>query len=375
MKIVINTSHQRFGGAVQVALSFIYECIKFNEHQYFVLVGPGVKKSLNEDDFPANFHFQYFDFGIIDFWTTIKINSTLQKVEREIKPDAIISTSGPTYFHSVTPQIIGYNLGLYIYPESPYILKLPIKNGIKLLLKKKLHFYFFKRDASAYVVQTEDVNKRVRKELKTQNVYTVTNTHSSFYSNWISYPNKLNIKILGSFRFITISAYYPHKNLELISGILPILDSIGLKSVEFVLTLNEKDFKNKFGLNPDKRIINIGPIKPEECPSLYNECDAMFLPTLAECFSASYPEAMVMNKPIITSDLGFARSICGNAALYFRPMDSADAANKIKRLISDKYLVNKLVAEGKKQLINFDTPEERANKYLNISKLIISETL
>lgn len=43
MKIIINSAHQRFGGGVQVALSFIYEYIKYVEHEYHVFAGPGVK--------------------------------------------------------------------------------------------------------------------------------------------------------------------------------------------------------------------------------------------------------------------------------------------------------------------------------------------
>ena len=38
MKIVINTSHQRFGGAIQVALSFINECKRFPEPQFYLWV-------------------------------------------------------------------------------------------------------------------------------------------------------------------------------------------------------------------------------------------------------------------------------------------------------------------------------------------------
>ena len=61
MKIAINSSHQRFGGAIQVALSFLSECRAYAQHEFFVWVGPGVRESLNEDEFPTNFYFEYFD--------------------------------------------------------------------------------------------------------------------------------------------------------------------------------------------------------------------------------------------------------------------------------------------------------------------------
>src|SRR5690606_10275866 len=120
----------------------------------------------------------------------------------------------------------------------------------------------------------------------------------------------------------------------------------------------------RIGYHP--RIHNVGPVRPEECPALYQECDGLFLPTLAECFSASYPEAMKMEKPIVTTDLGFAKSICGTAALYFEPMDAIAAAEQIKKLISSPYLQDRLIKQGKQELKKFDTPRSRAEKYLQL---------
>lgn len=364
LKLLINTAHQRFGGAIQVALSFIHECRRFPEHEYYVWVGPGVRQSLREVDFPANFHFRHFDFGVIDFWKTFRINRTLQRVEKEVQPDCIIATSGPSYFHSRAPQLIGYNLPLYIYPESPFVQAWSPYRKLRMALKKRLHFYFFRRDAVALVVQTDDVNWRVRRALKTDQVHTVTNTHSVFYHGWEALPPKLPPRETGVFRFITVSAYYGHKNLEIIPEVLEELERRGRNQVQFVLTLKPEALQAKLGGDRGGRILNVGPIRPEECPTLYAECDALFLPTLAECFSASYPEAMVMDKPIITTDLGFAHSICGEAALYFEPKNAISAADAIERLLDDGGLRERLVEKGRQQLMTFDSAEERARKYL-----------
>ena len=375
MKLVINTAHQRFGGAIQVALSFIYECRKFPAHEYHIWVGPGIRKSLKEEDFPDNFHFEYFDFGSISLRTTFQINQTLQVTEKSIQPDVVISTSGPTYFQSKAPQIIGYNLGLYIYPESPYMKNRLPSQKMKNWLKKMVHFYFFRRDAAAYVVQTDDVNQRVRNALNSEKVYTVTNTHNHFYHNWKTFPPKLAAKRKNVFRFISISSWYSHKNLDLIPKIQEVLQCQGISNVEFVLTLEPWDFYQKLMRGRKiPGIHNVGPIPPEECPSLYQECDALFLPTLAECFSASYPEAMKMGKPIITTDLGFARSICGEAALFYEAKNAKEAARQIKRLIKDIGLQQKLITKGNEQLKTFDTSKERASKYIELcEKLAIGD--
>jgi len=376
MKILINTAHQRFGGAIQVALSFIYECRNFPEHDYCVWVGPGVGKSLREEDFPANFHFRHFNFGRISLSKTFRINQRLRAEEKKVRPDVVISTSGPTYFHSRAPQVIGFNLPLYIYPESPFVQRLSAYRKVRMALKKQLHYYFFKRDAQAFVVQTDDVNQRVRKALNTDQVFTVTNTHNGFYHDWKAYPPKLPPRQQGDVRLLTLSAWYPHKNLDLIPQVREVLRREGKIEVTFVLTLPEADFDRHFSAAGQKEgIINIGPVKPKECPSLYNECDLMFLPTLAECFSASYPEAMVMERPIITTDLGFARSICGEAALFFPPRNARAAARQIERLAADAALQEELIRKGRERLKAFDTPPQRAEKYLSICRKLAEGTL
>ena len=369
MRILINTAHQRFGGAVQVALSFIIECRAFPEHEYFVLLGPGLQKLVNQKEFPGNFHFESFDFGPINIWKALTVNRTMKGMEAKYRPDVIISTTGPTYFHSKAPQIIGFNLPLYIYPESPFLQSFSNQRRLKFALKKKLHYYFFRRDASAILTQTDDVNQRVRKELGFDKVYTVTNTASAYYNKHESFPKKLKPKPKDLYRFVTISAFYPHKNLELISELARILEVRGRKDFEFVLTIRCEEFDRTF--KGQKHIVNVGQVPPHECPSLYRECDAMFLPTLAECFSASYPEAMIMDKPIITTDLGFARSICGDAALYFKAKDAEAAADQIERLLDDKELEATLIAQGHEELKKFDSPQERAKKYIELCALMV----
>jgi len=361
LRIVINSAHQRFGGCIQVVLSFINECRNFPQHEYYIWAGDGLSKLVDPADFPDNFHFQFFSFGRITIWKTFSINRLLKLEEQRVKPDVIIATGGPTYFRSVAPQVIGYNLPLYIYEESPFVQQLSLYRQVRRLIKKRFHFYFFKRDASYFVVQTDDVNQRIRKALNTDRVQTVSNTASSYYREKKSYPAKLPRKEDGVFRFVTISSYYPHKNLELIPQVLKELNRRGLQ-VEFVLTLKPADFEKHIGTQPG--IHNVGPVKPEECPSLYRECDGMFLPTLAECFSASYPEAMIMEKPIVTTDLGFARSICGEAALYFKPKKAESAADQIEQLIHNKTLRQALIRNGQMRLNSFHNPQERAAAYL-----------
>ncbi len=114
------------------------------------------------------------------------------------------------------------------------------------------------------------------------------------------------------------------------------------------------------------KIVNIGPIMPKECASLYDECDALILPTLLECFSANYAEAMFMKKPILTTDLPFAKTVCGDAALYFAALNENDAVDKVIKLVNDPYLRVQLIKKGNLRLEKFLNAKARANLIISI---------
>ena len=176
----------------------------------------------------------------------------------------------------------------------------------------------------------------------------------------------------SKFRFLTIAKYYPHKNIAIIKSVIDELKRRKVDfDIQFVLTITTSEYNALFGEDYKNDIITVGPIPARECPSLYNECDAIFLPTLLECFSANYPEAMIMKKPILTSDLGFARTVCQNAALYFDPTNVRDIVDKIMLLINSPKLQNELVSRGLIRVNELPTARERAQMYLDICKEIL----
>ena len=373
VRILINTSILRFGGAVQVALSFIHECRVHDQHEYHVVLGPGADAVLDQRHFPSNFHFYRKSFGVVNLQKLRRIQREMSRLESSIDPDCVVTTAGPAYWRSRAPHLIGFNRPLFIYPESPYVKNMGAVDRIRLAAQKTVHCRLYKRDADALIVQTNDVNDRVRRLLGTERVYTVTNNYNGWFENPPESPPLLPARQSSVTRFLTVSSYYPHKNLEIIPEVLKALPSALLGRVEFVLTLAENEYRARIGTEIPAQVRLVGPILPPACPALYAECDAMFLPTLAECFSASYPEAMKMGKPILTTDLGFARSICQDAALYFRPRDARSAAQQIVRLIEEDDLRNALRLAGTTRLAAFDSPAERARKILGICQQMLDD--
>lgn len=375
MRLIINTASTLKGGGLQVAKSFIEECKKFKEHEFHVILGGNIGQTINKKSFPDNFYFYDIDVRPATKIFSLKpVTSFFQEVEKKVNPDVVFTTSGPAYWTPEAPHLVGFNLGHYIYTDSPFFKIIPFWKQIRWKIRGKLKAHFFKKETDAYVVQTDDVNLRVKKWLKTPHVFTVSNSCSSHYFNPLVFPDKLKDRKKNEYRFLLLSAYHPHKNFEIIRKVidLEIKDNPDTK-MRFVLTLPETIFTGIFQDKYHPYIYNVGPVPVAECASLYKECDAMFLPTLLECFSASYVEAMFMEKPIVTADLGFARTVCEEAAIYFDPLNEKDISNKLHLLMENTELQKQLITKGKERRIIFKTAEERALSYINLCKNLIKQ--
>ena len=372
MKLLINTASTFKGGSVQVAKSLLDECCHYPHNKYHVVLGPSLSGTVQKSLFPANFDF--FEIGYRPATRVVSCKSAsafYRNLEAHLDIDAVFTTSGPAYWRPCAPHLVGFNLPHCIYPESSFFGLLPFTKRWKWNLKRKVLRHCFRRDADAYVVQTDAVNLRVRRFLSTEKVYTVPNTCGAHYFHPPDFPAKLPPRKKNEFRLLTLSAWYPHKNFVIIPEVIAALPPEVRDRLRFVLTLPPEDYSLQFAERYRPWVVNVGPVPVEQGPALYRECDAMFLPTLLECFSASYPEAMAMQRPILTSDLDFARSICKDAALYFNPLSPPDIARQICALMRSAELRAGLTARGAERLQSFGTAHSRAGQYLTLCEQLV----
>ena len=351
------------GGAVQVANSFINEINQIDtNNEYLVCYTKLSLPELDAAKFSKNFKFILFEWSpaiLRSRFTTIK---KLNETEKYFNPDLVFTVFGPSYWHPKTKHITGFADGWVYNPNSIAFSKLSFISKIKRKVLSKIKTYFLKKNAIHFILETNDAKEKVTKYLKIEpsKISVVPNTYNGLFNNLI---NEKNINMNNSsFKLLTLSAFYPNKNLEIINDIIEFIPEE--LDVKFYLTLPNDIFNTKF-IKSDK-IINLGVQHIKDCPQLLYSCDVMFLPTLLETFSSSYPEAMVMNKPILTSNYSFARSICGDAAEYFNPLIAEDIAKKIINLVGNVKRLNELADLGRKKVIDFPSSKQRANQYLSI---------
>lgn len=378
MKLLINTSNLYVGGGLQVALSFLNELKQMKQkHEYYVFLSQAVAKQIDQSSFPGNFTFYLIEKSPSSLKSRRSVVAKLNELEEEIKPDVVFSVFGPTYWRPKSKHLMGFANGWVYNPDSVLFDMMSWFKKIKSRLSIEYKKYFIKRDAEYYVLETNDAKEKFAKTLgiKHDDVFVVGNTYNSIFEDpsYCEESNKNYLKLpekeVDEFRLVYIAHNHPNKNLRIINEVIPLL---GDRNIKFVLTIDEKSYHELFG-ETSKSIMNLGPVAQKSCPSVYKQCNALFASTLLETFSAAYPEAMKMNRPILTSNYSFATDICGDAALYFDPLNSEDIAHKIMKLVDDKELQSELVKKGEKRLESFETARSRAEKYIELCEKIAKD--
>jgi glycosyltransferase involved in cell wall biosynthesis len=140
-----------------------------------------------------------------------------------------------------------------------------------------------------------------------------------------------------------LSAYYNHKNLELIpevafeiSRMRPELDFLFTVTLPKHWPKVKKIMARAKQLGVQDRIRNLDKVAVTDTPDLYEKSHLTFLPSLLEVFSAVYAESLCTGVPLVTTDLRFARDVCKDAAGYFEPANARSAAAQIIRLAEDE---------------------------------------
>ncbi|MBI4036752.1 glycosyltransferase family 4 protein [Candidatus Daviesbacteria bacterium] len=99
---------------------------------------------------------------------------------------------------------------------------------------------------------------------------------------------------------------------------------------------------------------DIKKLKREELPLLYSSASILVYASLYEGFGLPIVEAMACGTPVITSDRSSMPEIGGEAAEYVNPENVEEISSKIKLVLEDRDLREKMRREGIEQARKFD---------------------
>ena len=366
MVILINGSNLTKGGGLQVAHSFIMEIKNNTQHKFYVVVSKPLSELLDLDGFPSNFDFFVYSIKPNLIQIVTGIDRFLDGIEKKFRPDVVFSIFAPSYWKPRSKHISGFAKPQYIYKDSPFFRRQSKWARFTLKLKEYFQIRNINLCCDELIAETSDVTRRLKDIFPKKKLYTVTNFYHQIYDREELWEKSITLPPFKGFTLLTISANYPHKNLNIIKEVILHLDkNYPSFNFRFVVTIDSREL-NIRKKSISKKIVFLGKVAVSQCPNLYRQADFMFLPTLLECFSASYPEAMKMQKPILTSNIAFAKGLCGPAAKYFNPECPSNIAEAIIELVEDKEEQMRLVELGKRRLKIYDNSKDRADKYLKI---------
>ncbi|EWH04884.1 hypothetical protein AT00_17125 [Pseudoalteromonas lipolytica SCSIO 04301] len=360
--ICINASNLHVGGGVQVAASFINELFLSDlDYQIFCVVSVEVSNVLYYQKKPDNINIFVLDAnGPLD---TFKKTFLFRRFFKQYRITTVFSVFGPTYL--LVPKnikhIVGFANAWILFPKS----KAYSLMGVKSRILKRFRYFIYELDflfnSDELVVETKTVAKELSNTLflaKKKN-YVVENCVSSIYESkelWkvIDYERPVVDLV-----FCTIANDYIHKNLDIIPQVARVLRDKYNLTTQFIVTLKPESYEKKTS-DFKSCTFNLGVILPSQCPYIYLASDAVFLPSLLECYSANYPEAIFMEKLIFTSNLPFAHEACGDSAFYFDPLDP----NDIAKVIFENYTA--VFRKPDNPNLVLQTAHHRMMQYINI---------
>src|SRR5690606_6154941 len=164
--IIINTSNLQRGGALQVAASFVQEASKIKSIRFCVILGKASSSVISAAAYSDahNLHFISTDIHPSDSPLAIfKFRRALKRIEKQVKPHAVITVFGPCYWKPRAPHIMGFANGYLLYEDTYFFTVWMGWKNWKYRLKKLLHQYLLKREASLYWTETEDSKMRLAK--------------------------------------------------------------------------------------------------------------------------------------------------------------------------------------------------------------------
>lgn len=369
-KLLLNLSTLNKGGALQASIAFVIETLNDTEFDWHYLLSAEVKEQLD-----------FLDIVLADNKYTVctptpaKSPSTRRKIKdivRQVAPDAVFTFFGPAYVRFDQPHLMGVADGWVTHSNRLAYRSLSDPLAMLRMLMLSLYKGLWFRRATHWVVEAECARRGLYRRLgiAREQVGVVANTCGNAY---LQRTPTTAIRDKGRIRILTLSAYHPHKCLECIPAVSQLLrNKHGKRQFEFWLTLPEesrewlriKEMAIDAGVTD--HVHNIGPVAIKDGPAVYAATDITFLPSVLETFSANYPEAMAMGKPIVTTGLPFATDVCQSAALYFQPMSAEDAAEKIARLMNEPALHEALVTSGKEVLKGLNTIHQKTEQYKQI---------
>ena len=166
----------------------------------------------------------------------------------------------------------------------------------------------------------------------------------------------------------------PHKNLSVLLNAYKILGDNLRNSYKIVIAGKKEGFitgddgiAELINTSPELRdnVVFTGYVDEQDIDNVYKGAALFVFPSIYEGFGLPPLEAMLNECPVISSNAASLPEVCGDAAIYFDPMNSIELASKITGILTNTALKQDMVLKGKNRIRRF-TWERSIKKHLEL---------
>lgn len=185
-------------------------------------------------------------------------------------------------------------------------------------------------------------------------------------------------------RLLFVSHYNYYRNFETLIRALPLLGRLlPFRTFRLFLTCKLRAGENPGNYRPEKvaqlvralevgdMVIELGSIPYRQLHQLYRSANIYVTPAYTETFAHPLVEAMACGLPIVASDIGVHREVCGDAALYFQRFSAQELAARIAQLAETPALAPQLAEAGAMRVPAFSW-KRHVDELLTVASELVS---
>jgi SAM-dependent methyltransferase/glycosyltransferase involved in cell wall biosynthesis len=377
MRVLVDCIPLNAGGGVQVSIAFLLGLQARADVAWKAVIPAGLKPAMPPGIASDPRMLFLPKRSTLD---RLLLSRKLRVIESEFAPDVVFTVFGPAVLRARAPHLVGFALPHLIYDADCE----PVKRRGMERLWDALQRAALRR-ADHLVVETHTVRSRLAERLGIDparisvipnGVNPVIAAHAGAGG-----PDSRPFRLRRGLRrpgVLIPSAPYPHKNLEIVPLVAAAMCQLAPDlDVEFRFTLDPasaawrrlKSEAARLGVADMVVTLNVLPLT--ELAHAYRAAAVVLLPTLREASTAVYPESFALERPVVTSDLDFARELCGDAALFVPPLNVAAIAEGLIGLLRSPEARERLVEAGRRRLAaGYPGPDEKFAMQLDLLRAL-----
>ncbi len=357
LRIAVIAHSLRTGGGLSVGRNLVAALGRVApQHDYLLVIPSGTGYDEVCAEIPNHRRIEYATRG--GPWRRWWFDTfRLPSIVRRFQPSVVLCLANRGMDAPPCPQALLCHDPHLFYSARHFSKELLRRKLVKSYQKRRLRRDL--RRTSLLLCQTKVAEKRLRETFAYDGCTAIC---PNAVSRWamadegaVPMPEPL-APLADRWKLLCLTGYTAHKNLDAIVRVFERFRE-HLRDTVVLLTIAEDQHPRVRGMlrairrkGLQDNIRNVGPLQQAELAGYYRHCDALFLPTLLESFSGTYVEAMNFGCPILTSDLDFARGVCGDAAIYFDPWSPESIKNAIVKLKESDEVKRELRAHARRQL-------------------------